>query len=65
MYLIFKIRIVVINTIETVFAAIMGILFIRMPYESQVIRPASSMITIGKEISLVCFVLIAFMDCGR
>ncbi len=65
LYFIFRIRIIDINTIETVFAAIIGTLFINIPYINQVINPNSSIITIGNEISLVCFVRIAFIDWGR
>ena len=57
LYLIFNVRIIVIKTIETVFAAIMGILSMSKPYVNHVIKPNSSIITIGKEISLVCLVL--------
>jgi hypothetical protein len=32
---------------------------------SHVIKPNSSITTIGNDISFVCFVLIAFNDCGR
>ena len=62
LYLIFNVRIIVIKTIETVFAAIMGILSMSKPYVNHVIKPNSSIITIGKEISLVCLVLMAFID---
>ncbi len=54
-----------IKTIEAVFAAIIGTLPINIPYISHVIKPISSMNIVGKERSLVCFVLIAFNDCGR
>jgi len=54
-----------INTIETVFAAIMGTLLIRSPYISQVISPNSSISRVGNERSLVCLVLIAFIDWGK
>jgi hypothetical protein len=52
-----------IKTIEAVFAAIIGTLSINIPYISHVINPISSMIIVGKERSLVCFVLIAFSEC--
>ncbi len=42
-----------------------GRLLMSIPYISQVIRPNSSIITIGNEISLVCLVRIALIDWGR
>lgn len=54
-----------INTMDIVFAAIIGMLEIKIPYESHVINPNSSINIIGNDKSLVCFVFIAFIDCGK
>jgi len=50
---------------EIVFAASNGISEIIEPYMIQIITPISSIINIGKEMSFVCFVFIALIDCGR
>ena len=47
---------------EMVFAASNGISEIIVPYMIQIITPISSIINIVKEISFVCFDLIALMD---
>jgi hypothetical protein len=53
------------NTIETVFAAIIGIFDINSPYKSQAISPNSSIIIVKSERSLVCLVFIVLIDWGR
>lgn len=47
------------------FAASNGMSEIMEPYTIQTITPISSMISIGREISAVCFVFKALIDCGR
>jgi hypothetical protein len=58
-------KITVINNIDIVFAAIIGILYIKIPYESQNIRPISIIIIIVKDKSFVCFDFIDLIVCGR
>ncbi len=64
-YLIFITKIVEIKTIERVFAAITGMLDTIIPYASQKIKPISVIISITKDRSFVCFVLMVLIDCGR
>jgi hypothetical protein len=59
------INIVVMRAKDIVFAAITGTLEIIIPYVNQHINPASVIISIGRDRSLVCFDLIVFIACGR
>jgi len=50
---------------EIVFAPISGIFEIKIPYITHNIIPNTNIINIGREMSFVCFVLIALIACGR
>ena len=54
-----------INIIETVLAAMTGVLLLSIPYASQETKPNSTIISIGSERSFVCLVLIVLIACGR
>lgn len=53
------------NKIDTVLAAITGVLLMSSPYASQQIKPSSTITSIGRERSFVCLVLIVLIACGR